>query len=217
MAKTTAPLLSFDAAGQIGKSIVFSKWRGISYSRRYTVPANPKTTSQTFQRNSFATLREMWKRIGTVAREPWNAYAAGRPFLGFNAFIGENRLLIGTDTDMTSFEGSPGANGGIPLAAFAAVAGSGSGEIDVTWTAPTLPTGWAIAEMQCLAFVDQAPNAIFPGGAVEDTDNSDPYAVTLSGLTAGGDYVIAGWAKYTKPDGSYAYSVSITDTATATA
>src|SRR5262245_18965190 len=96
MSKTTAPLLSFDAAGSIGKTVVYSRWRGVSYARRHVVPANPNTTAQQEVRSTFALLREMSKLAPTLALAPWDAFAKGRPFTGMNKFVGENvRVLKG--------------------------------------------------------------------------------------------------------------------------
>src|SRR5690606_27546113 len=88
MGKTTAPLLSFDASGTLAKTVVYSRWRGISYARRHVIPANPRTIPQQFNRLAFATLREMWKVAPPAAQAPWDAFATGRPFTGMNAFIG---------------------------------------------------------------------------------------------------------------------------------
>lgn len=217
MAKVVAPLLSFGGTGQIGKSIVFADWRGVQYARRYVIPANPQTTDQQFNRNSFATLREMWKRLSTDGRAPWDAYAQGQKFLGLNAFIGENRLSIGTETDMQLLIGSPGAKGGIPLSDFAAAAGSSSGEIDMTFTLPSLPTGWTAVECVVLSIRDQAPNVAMLEPPTVTTSPYGTPAFTVSGLTAGESYVNAGWFTMTKPDGVTAYSASQADTATALA
>ncbi|MGI9863023.1 hypothetical protein SDD30_16730 [Moorella naiadis] len=46
MAKVTAPLMSMDASGALGKALVFAKWKGINYARRYTIPMNPNTVNQ---------------------------------------------------------------------------------------------------------------------------------------------------------------------------
>lgn len=46
MAKVSGPLLSMDASGQIGKAMVFSKWKGRNYVRNYVRPANPQTPAQ---------------------------------------------------------------------------------------------------------------------------------------------------------------------------
>jgi len=51
VAKLKAPLLSLGAAGAIGKSLVFFGWKGIDAVREYVIPANPKTTAQTTQRD----------------------------------------------------------------------------------------------------------------------------------------------------------------------
>jgi len=51
VAKLKAPLLSLGASGAIGKSMVFFNWKGLDVVREYVVPANPKTTPQTTQRN----------------------------------------------------------------------------------------------------------------------------------------------------------------------
>lgn len=217
MSKTTAPLLSFDAAGQVGKSLVFAKWRGIGYARRYVIPANPKTTSQTFQRGAFATLREAWKRMDADARAPWDAYASGRPFLGVNAWIKENRLSMTTDSDISGLIGSPGARGGIPLTDFTAAAGSGSGEIDLDWSLPSLPTDWTGADCWALIMRQQAPDAILVAPPQTAEVAYGTHSLTVTGLTADADYVVAGWIEMTKPDGSTAYSPSIEADVTATA
>lgn len=217
MSKVIGPLLSFGASGQVGKSAVFGTWRGVQYARRYVIPANPDTAAQQTQRGSFATMREIWKRIGTLSRAPWDAYASGRRFLGLNAFIGENRLSIGTDPDMSNFIGSPGARGGIPLVAMAAASAVAQGGIDVDFTVPAVPAGWTLQATVVMAFVQQAPTAVFPGGAVEAEVLVAPWDHALVGLTPGATYVVSGWARYVKPDGSIAYSPSITDTAVATA
>jgi len=54
MAKLKAPLLSLGASGQLGKSIVFFPWKGLDVVREYVIPANPKTTAQTTQRDYLA-------------------------------------------------------------------------------------------------------------------------------------------------------------------
>lgn len=214
MAKTTAPMLSFSAAGSIAKTLVYAKWRGISYGRQHVIPANPKSTAQTVTRSTFATLREMYKRTGSVTRAPWDAFAKGRPFTGMNAFVGENLRLIRGEADMDLFYASPGAGGGLAFPTLGVATGSSSGEIDVTLTAPTLPTGWTITSAHAMAFLQQAPDNIFLGVLVEGSDASAPYEITLAGLGAAQAVVASGWFEYEKPDGKTAYSVALTDTGT---
>jgi len=46
MAKVSGPLMSMSASGSIGKSIVFSIWKGVAYVRQWIKPANPKDPDQ---------------------------------------------------------------------------------------------------------------------------------------------------------------------------
>jgi len=50
MAKVKAPLMSFDARGQIAKSLVYLGWKGLKTVRQYVIPANPKSSDQQTQR-----------------------------------------------------------------------------------------------------------------------------------------------------------------------
>jgi len=216
MAKLTGPLLSFGADGQIGKAMVTAKWRGISYARQYVIPANPKTTAQQANRTRFAFFREMWKLAPSLVKEPFDAFATGRKFLGFNAFVGENNRITQGETDLQAMLMSPGARGGLPPAGVVASTGSGTGEIDVTITPPAqLPDGWTVSKAVAVAVVDQTPEGIFSGNFVADEDTTDPYEITLTDFDASQDCVAYGFIVYEKANGDLAYSVSVADTATA--
>jgi hypothetical protein len=215
MSKTIAPLLSFDAGGQVGKTVVYSKWRGVKYARRYTIPANPRTVAQQSNRLAFAVLREMFKLLPAGGRAPWTAFATGRAFTDMNAFVGENRRAINTQADMSDFIGSPGARGGLPAGGFSADTGAAAGEIDVTFVAPEVPVDWTLTGYAVLAFVNAAPQDRFPGPFAYAAIASPTLDDTLSGLTAGEEYVVSGWTIWTKPDGKTAYGPSLVTTATA--
>lgn len=212
MARTTAPLLGFDATGQIAKTMVYGSWRGVKYARRYVIPANPQSAEQTITRTTFATLREMWKLMPAIGRAPWTAFATGRPFLNLNAFVGENMRVVRGDGDFQDFLGSPGARGGLPPTSFAAAQGSSSGEIDYTFGAPTVPTGWSIVTYQVTAFPDQDPVDDLVGPVLCDEDATATF--TQAGMTANTSCVVAGWVKWLKPNGQNAYSVSLNDLVT---
>lgn len=214
MARTTAPLFGFEAQGAVGKAVVYGRWRGIKYARRYVIPANPQTTAQTTTRTTFATLREMWKIMPAIGRAPWDAFAAGRPFLGLNAFIGENMLVVRGDANFNDFLGSPGARGGLAPANVVIAQGSGSGEVDVTVTNPTLPSGWSFEAAQAVAFPNQDPAVIFGGPLVAAEENTANTLFTLTGLGSAVACQVAAWIKYTKPNGEIAYSVGTTDQVT---
>lgn len=214
MAKLTGPLLSFGARGQLGKTMVMSKWRGVPYARQHVVPTNPQTTAQQTVRKTFALLREMWKVAPSQIIDVWNAFAQGRPFLGVNKWVGENVRVLNGETVMDNVIFSPGAKGGPQAISVNAAAGSSEGEIDVDFVLPDAPTGWTLAFVAAAAFHDQNPSVFFTGPFVAATAAAPATTVTLEGL---GDAVacqVGGWLIWTKPDGTTAYSVSTTVQAT---
>lgn len=214
MAKTRAPLLSFGASGQIGKTAVYAKWRGVPYVRERVIPANPRTTAQTANRNRFAAMRELWKIAPSGAREPWDAYATGRPFTGMNAYVGENnRALVGEST-MAEFIASPGAGGGFPAEAMDASTGAGSGVIDVAFTMPSVPDGWSPTAAAAVAFLAFDPTDRVMGQMFLETAEADPWELSFENLEPAEEYLIGGWVVWEKPNGRPAYSVGITDLVT---
>lgn len=213
MAKTRAPLLSFGASGQIGKSQVYSSWRGVPYARAMVKPANPNTAGQKLTRNTFAFLNNVWKLAGADAIAPWNANASGRPYTGRNKFISANNGVLRSQTDLLLFTGSPGANGGLAAAAVAATGSAGA--IAVTMTAPTLPTDWTITNAVAWAMLNDNPQDAPDANSFLATDAVTPYAPDFAAIPAG-SYIVAAWFVYSKPDGSTAYGPSTTVTATAT-
>lgn len=213
MAKLTAPLLSFGGAGQIGKTQVYSRWRGINYARRYVIPANPNSTSQQHTRSVFAWLNATWKLMNPAAQAVWLLFSKGRPFTDRNAWISHNLSgLRGTDsvpaTTLAALVGSPGANGG--LAAVSAVGSDGgTHHLVVTVTVPDLPDGWTHVASHAIAFKQQNANSDAFYTSYYGTDDSDPDVISID---LGGALTVewTAWIEYTKPDGSTAYSPSIT-------
>jgi hypothetical protein len=103
MAKVTGPLMSMDASGQLGKALVFAKWKGQNYVRQYVIPMNPNTADQAAIRDIVAQASVAWKNSATVGATPVNAAyklayneaAAGSGMSGFNLFIKESIALNG--------------------------------------------------------------------------------------------------------------------------
>lgn len=95
MAKVTAPLFGFGAGGALADSIVFARWKGIDYARKYVVPSNPNTAAQSTQRGYMTAAVAAWHTVGADALEAadksaWNRYAGVLgPMSGFNAFTKE--------------------------------------------------------------------------------------------------------------------------------
>lgn len=217
MSKSTAPLFGFNAGGQIGKALVYSKWRGVPYVRQYVKPANPRSTKQVEVRNIFSMLNEFWKIAPTEMVAPWAASAQGRSFTDRNNFQSKNIQLLYNSTPLTTmatFMGSPGAKGGVPPTGLALTPGAGT--INAVLTQPQTPTGWTLASAVGIAFIDQAPSAAWTNPIEVGTPDGDNDEIDWTGLDTSEDYVVSVWLEWTKPDGSTAYSVSLTDTTTTT-
>lgn len=212
MAKVIGPMLSFGGSGQIAKAAVYGNWKGQPYVRRYVVPSNPQSLAQTATRSVFAWASSVWKQAGPLLQAPWNRFAVGQVITGRNAFIGRAVVALRSEVDLANFIGSPGAKGG--LAASTVAAADGTGAIDVTFTLPTAPTGWTLQAAVAAAIIDQDPATedSYQSYAAEET--STPWTTVTIPSTPAGDYVVVGWLRWAKADGSIAYGPSLLDTVT---
>lgn len=212
MAKTTAPLLSFDASGQIGQSQVYSSWKGRAYARRYVVPANPRSTEQTKTRSTFAWLHGLVKFFGTLISAPWDAYATTSRFTRTNGVIKQNLPELRGKADLADMIMTPSAGSGIPVTSAAIVASDGT--LTVTVTPPPLPAGWTIEYAAAAAIPDQDPATEADYTIVEGSAAAAPYTIALAGLTNGQLYRVGAWCKYIKSDGSAAYGEALLQSGT---
>lgn len=89
MARVIGPLMSLDASGSFAKSMVFAKWKGINYTRRYFAPMNPKTASQGKIRSYFTLAVNSWHREGKEVKDRWNLAVRGQPLTGFNYYVAQ--------------------------------------------------------------------------------------------------------------------------------
>jgi len=93
MAKVQSPLFGLAAGGALGESIVYSKWKGILYVRRYIIPANPNTEDQQTQRGFFKNGVDFWHSTEYLDTDKaaWDLWASAeaRPMSGFNKMISE--------------------------------------------------------------------------------------------------------------------------------
>lgn len=112
MAKVIGPLMSMDASGQLGKALVFAKWKGQNYVRQYVIPQNPNSTDQQKVRAIIADASVAWKNgatVGTTAIDAayklaYETAAAGMGYSGFNLFMRECVALNGGKTYDGSLE-----------------------------------------------------------------------------------------------------------------
>lgn len=213
MAKVNAPLLSFSASGSIANTQTYSKWRGVPYVRQKVTPANPNSPDQQLTRNTFKWLVGIWKLADARFQAPWDAFAAGQPFVGRNALISKNNSALRTETDLTAMVFSPGAKGG--LAAVSATPTPGAGTISIAVVAPELPTGWTIIEAVATVIKAANPQDSVAYNSVTSFDATTPFAPAFTGLAAG-SYEYGAWFKFQKPNGQFAYGPSLTGTTTVT-
>ena len=214
MAKLTAPLLSFGARGQIGKTMVTSSWRGIKYARQHVIPTNPQTVAQMFVRNMFAMLREAWKLAPAQITATWDSFAQGRPFTGMNKWVGENVRALNGEADLNNIIFSPGSKGGLPPVGFSAATGATPGAVVGTFTYPDAPPGWTLVGGVVAAIPDSAPDAFFQGPFRATTVVAPAVDGIVTDMGDGVDCQVGGWLVWTKPNGETAYSVSLVDQAT---
>ena len=214
MSKTTAPLLSFDARGQIGKSQVYSSWKGRAYARRYVIPSNPQSVEQTKTRSAFAWLQGAFKLLPAIVKDGWTAYANTSRITAANAFLKGNLSNLRDKTKLDLMLLSPAANSGLPAAA--ATFTGGDDKVTVTLTAATLPAGWSIVEARAAAIRDQDPQTEAFYTVIAGSDNAAPYSIEIAGLASGVKYQCGAWFVYTKSDGTLAYGEAIMGDATTT-
>lgn len=213
MAKVTAPFLAISASGSVAKTIVAGSWRGVQYVRQHVTPANPKTTAQTEVRNTFSGLDDQFKRMLTLAQEPFTAAAKGKPLTARNAFIKANLPEVRGEADMAKYVASPGVAGGLPGTNFSVSTGAAAGELDISVDITDGPLDWAQPSVIFTAFPDRDPTVLMTDFVEEASESgagsppSYPATVThtFSGLTAGADYVGTACVVWTRADGVTAY------------
>jgi hypothetical protein len=205
MAVVTGPLLSFGARGSIAKTQVYASWKGRPYVRRYTIPAYRRSDSQNTTRNVWSWLNNVWKFSPQVFQAPWVAFAQGKVMTDRNAFFKQNIPIL---IPLMTNEGmvmSPGAKGGILATP---VITPSSTSMTVAGTAPDVSAlGWTVVSWNAVILDQQNPQSGTDYAVTAGTpDTSDPYSITLSGLTTATDYIVGAWFVFQR-------SASLTDLA----
>ena len=97
MAKVIGPLMSMDASGAFGDTLVFAKWKGRNYVRQYVIPTYSNTIAQSKIRDLISDASIAWKLgsiVGGVAinaayKLAYDNAASPQSISGFNLFIKE--------------------------------------------------------------------------------------------------------------------------------
>ena len=215
MAKPTGPLLSLGASGTLADTLVYSKWKGRPYVRRYVIPANPDTAEQQLTRNTFGWCSGVWKNAGSLTRAAWDLLATGQVLTGRNAFMGRNTNLLRSEIILTNFLASNGAKGGLAPSSIVVTFAVATQAL-IVFTNPTAPTNWTLAATIGMAIEDQNPQSAVLFAQVEAEDAVTQSDITLTGLITGRSYSVSGWLRWTKPDGTVAYGPSLSDIGAAT-
>jgi hypothetical protein len=144
----------------------------------------------------------------------WNAYAAIQRFTNRNGWLKQNVSALRSQANLNNLVMSPSASGG--LAASSITLTAGANQITVDLTEPSLPTGWTTTKAYAAAIADQDPQSGVLYDVTAGTDAAAPWSIVLAGLTTAQLYQVGGWFQFTKDDGTFAYGVAISDTATPT-
>jgi len=141
MARVNGPLMSMDASGALGGTVVFSKWKGRNYVRQLVRPANPKSGGQTSMRAMMKFLSQQWSGLQAADKASWEDLAESLVISPFNAFtktnLARNKDFLAPSTDYPAAEATaPDA-----IDDFAAVAGVRSITIELS-TVPLLDGCW---------------------------------------------------------------------------
>jgi len=90
MAKVSGPLMSVDASGKFGGSMVFSKWKGRNYVRKLVIPNNPKDPKQVGVRTMLTFLAKAWAAIKVTEGPDYQDLADAGQISTYNAYVGVN-------------------------------------------------------------------------------------------------------------------------------
>ena len=118
MAKWVSPIFT-DIRNKLGRSVIFSNWKGRVYFRKYAVPANPRTNNQIAQREVFKNLVKRFQeiKVDTVEKQNWDNAATPYQLSGFNLFMSWGRksyietnvssITLGSSVNITYNVGFP--------------------------------------------------------------------------------------------------------------
>ena len=110
MAKVSGPLLSLDASGKIGNTMVHFNWKGVNVVRQWTVPTNPQSANQKIVRQKLAAMGKNTVKVETpktglplgskMYQMVKNVLPAGQIW---NAYFGKQTMdHVKDDTNMVS-------------------------------------------------------------------------------------------------------------------
>ncbi len=186
MARVTYSPLVSDVSGSVGDT-TFSKWKGQSYIREKVTPSNPKTAAQTAQRDAMKETVALWQSLSDATTGLYDAGVSGQPKSGYNSFVERNVTAIKNDAALTGPKRPPGTDPTLLPTPddVSAATGTGSGEVDITWTDP----GGDAEQYLGVIVYDETADVL-----VEDVEEAallSDGSYTVTGITPGNDVTIA--------------------------
>ncbi len=133
MATTKAPLFGLDASGSLAGSIVFSKWRGRTYVRKLSIPANPKSGLQVGMRASMRFITQDFTNLTAAQKAAWDSLAAVTNITQLNAQVADAQRRTRVNDGVR--RGPAEAAGTTPDAAASLVATAQPKSLVLTWVA----------------------------------------------------------------------------------
>jgi hypothetical protein len=144
MARTLGPLMSIEASGKFGKTLVYSKWKGRPYCRELVIPHNPRTAKQTGVRAMMAFIADRWSYLSSVIHDTWNDLAATSEISPFNAYISENLKRWQLNKAPTQEYPAAETSTGLTITSHTYTGGAGFATLSLTPSGSTNIWGFAI-------------------------------------------------------------------------
>jgi hypothetical protein len=183
MAKVKGPLMSMDARGQLGKTLVFLGWKGLKTVRSHVIPANPRSDGQIAQRDIMKAAVAAFHAVAYVMLDgmAFNVLAslASSVMSGFNIFC--KNFITQTLLDKTI---------GQPYG-FAVDTNTG-GVLAFHFALPGVVNGYVR--------YGSSPSVMGTILALTHAGEGQPYTASLNGLTPG-QYLYLNF--YTEAEGNY--------------
>lgn len=160
MATTKAPLFGLDASGALGGSIVFSKWKGRTYVRKLSIPANPKSGLQVGMRSSMRFITQDFTNLTAAQKAAWDTKAAITNITQLNAQVSDAQTRTRVNDGVR--RGPAESSGTTPDAAVSLVATAQPKSLVLTWVAGAAAPeyAWMIFRSLTGSFTEDVSNLI---------------------------------------------------------
>jgi len=181
MVRVTAPALSLDASGTIGKTVTYAKWKGRNYARQRVIPTNPKSASQSGLRAMFKFLSQQWDGMADADKEDYDAEAESRQLSAFNVFMSKNMDRWQLNDGPSQASPPPEAATPLTITTMTLTGGDGHVQVDLTPSAATDIWGFIICRSTADITAPSWTNAV----AVIAADGANKVEYVDSPLDAG--------------------------------